>query len=147
MRNSCGLVLWMLVAISILSCGDDPIVNPEIAPDENIPLAGRIAFASDRDSDFEIYMINADGTSLVRLTESKGIDYPSSWSPDGRKLTFVTERRDNYNTYIVSVGGSESTVQMTQDSEGTGSPSWSPDSQQIVFARYPRLFTRIAKSS
>lgn len=120
-----------MFAVLILGCGDDPIVNPEIAPDESIPLPGRIAFASDRDGDFEIYMINADGTSLVRLTESKGIDYPSSWSPDGRKLAFVSDRSGSYNIYVMSVDGSEPTVQLTQDSEGTGSPNWSPDGRKI----------------
>ena len=96
MRNFRWLVVWVF-AVLILGCGDDPIVNPDITPDENMPLPGRIAFASDRDGDFEIYMINADGTSLVRLTESKGVDYPSSWSLDGRKLAFVSDRNGSYN--------------------------------------------------
>ena len=74
MRNSRSLVVWSFAVFSILGCGDAPIVNPDIAPDENLPLPERIAFASDRDGDFEIYMINADGTSLIRLTESKGVD-------------------------------------------------------------------------
>ena len=59
-------------ADSILGCGDDPVVNPDIVPEENIPLPGRIAFFSDRDGDAEIYMMNADGTSLVRLDRKQG---------------------------------------------------------------------------
>ena len=132
MRNFRWLVVWVF-AVLILGCGDDPIVNPDITPDENMPLPGRIAFASDRDGDFEIYMINADGTSLVRLTESKGVDYPSSWSPDGRKLAFVSNRSGSYNIYVMSVDGSEPTVQLTLDSEGTGSPNWSPDGRKLTF--------------
>ena len=134
MRNSCGLVAWMLAAILIHGCGDDSIVNPDIVHDENITVPGRIAFASDRDGDFEIYMINADGTSLVRLTESKGTDYPSSWSPDGRKLAFVSDRNGSYNIYVMSVDGSEPTVQLTQGSEGIGSLNWSPDGRRIAFS-------------
>ena len=132
MRNFRWLVV-LVFAVLILGCGDDPIVNPDITPDENVPLPGRIAFASDRDGDFEIYMINADGTSLVRLTESKGVDYPSSWSPDGRKLAFVSNRSGSYNIYVMSVDGSEPTVQLTLDSEGTGSPNWSPDGRKLTF--------------
>lgn len=135
MRDSRFVVVWV-IAVLISGCGDDPVVNPDIAPDENIPLPGRIAFFSDRDGDVEIYMIDADGTSLVRLTESEGFDVPSSWSPDGRKLAFVSERSGSYNIYVTSVDGSKSTVQLTHDSEGTGSPSWSPDGRRIAFSAW-----------
>ena len=135
MRNFRWLVICALVVL-ILGCGDDPIVNPDIALEENIPLPGRIAFSSDRDGDAEIYMMNADGTSLVRLTESKGVDYPSSWSPDGRKLAFVSERNGSYNIYVMSVDGSEPSVQLTHDSEGAGAPSWSPDGRRIAFSSW-----------
>ena len=37
MRNFRWLVVWVF-AVLILGCGDDPIVNPEITPDENMPL-------------------------------------------------------------------------------------------------------------
>lgn len=136
MRDYRIFVVWAFAVFSILGCGGDSVVNPDIAPDENIPLPGRIAFFSDRDGDAEIYMMNADGTSVVRLTESKGIDVPSSWSPDGRKLAFVSERSGSYNIYAMSVDGSKSTVQLTHDSEGTGSPSWSPDGRRIAFSTW-----------
>ena len=135
MRNFRFLIVYALVVL-ILGCGDDPIVNPDIAPDENIPLPGRIAFFSDRDGDAEIYMMNADGASLVRLTESNGVDLPSSWSPDGRKLAFVSERSGSYNIYVMSVDGSEPTMQLTHDSEGAGAPSWSPDGRRIAFSSW-----------
>ena len=138
MRDSRCYVVWVFIAIPILGCGDDPVVNPDITPDENIPLPGRIAFASDRDGDLEIYMINADGTSLVRLTESKGFDVPRSWSPDGRKLAFVSDRSGSHNIYVMSVDGSEPIIQLTHDSEGAGTPSWSPDGQRIAFTLSPQ---------
>ncbi len=135
MRDFRFLVVWVL-AVLMLGCGDDPVVNPYTTPDENIPLPGRIAFASDRDGDLEIYMINADGTSLVRLTESKGFDVPRSWSPDGRKLAFVSDRSGSHNIYVMPVDGSEPTSQLTHDSAGTGSPSWSPDGRSIAFSSW-----------
>ena len=134
MRDLRFLVVWMLIAIPILGCGDDPTVNPNIEPDEIPPLPGRIAFASDRDGDLEIYMMNADGTSLVRLTESKGFDVPWSWSPDGRKLAFVSDRSGSHNIYVMPVDGSEPIIQLTHDSEGAGIPSWSPYGRRIAFS-------------
>ena len=74
MRNSCGFVVWMLAAILIYGCGDDSIVDLNITPDETMP--GKIAFASDRDGNVEIYTMNADGSSLVQLTESEAKRLP-----------------------------------------------------------------------
>ena len=50
---------------------------------------GRIAFASDRDGDFEIYSIEPDGTGLLQLTTNSVDDDDPSWSPDGTRIAFV----------------------------------------------------------
>ena len=43
--------------------------------------------------DREIYVMNADGTGVVRLTDNCGhTTDPVSWSPDGRRILFVSER-------------------------------------------------------
>ena len=132
MRNFRWLVV-LVFAVLILGCGDDPIVNPDITPNENMPLPGKIVFASDRDSDVEIYMMNADGSSLVQLTESEANDYPSSWSPDGRKLAFVSDLNGNFDIYVIALNGSNLTEQLTEDSANDTRPLWSPDGQKIAF--------------
>ena len=43
--------------------------------------SGRIAFYSNRDGDDEIFVINADGSGVVRLTENDYTDYGPAWSP------------------------------------------------------------------
>jgi Tol biopolymer transport system component len=50
---------------------------------------GRIAFASERDGDFEIYSIEPDGTGLLQLTTNALDDDDPSWSPDGTRIAFV----------------------------------------------------------
>ena len=50
---------------------------------------GRIAFASERDGDFEIYSIEPDGTGLLQLTTNAVDDDDPSWSPDGTRIAFV----------------------------------------------------------
>ena len=51
----------------------------------------RIAFSSDRTGVFEIYAMNADGGSLVELTEDSGVLFKEdpAWSPDGRRIAFT----------------------------------------------------------
>ena len=48
------------------------------------PTAGRIAFHSARSGELDIYVMNADGTDLQRLTNSPGRDFEPDWSPDGK---------------------------------------------------------------
>ena len=57
-------------------------------------LAGRlmvemIAFTSDRENgNFDIYVMNADGSGQTRLTDDPADDFNPSWSPDGGKIAF-----------------------------------------------------------
>ena len=59
-------------------------MHPDWSPDGE-----RIAFASDRDGDSEIYTMKPDGSRLRQLTANTATDVEPVWSPDGRKLAFV----------------------------------------------------------
>jgi Tol biopolymer transport system component len=54
------------------------------------PAAGR------GDSSREIYVMNADGTGLQRLTNNTASDTRPSWSPDGTKIVFASNRDGNF---------------------------------------------------
>ena len=96
------------------------------------PTPGRIAFASNRDGNSEIYAMNADGSGLARLTNNSASDSSPSWSPDGRRIAFASNRDGNWEIYAMNADGS-GLVRLTNNSANDGNPSWSPDGRRIAF--------------
>jgi len=74
----------------------------------------RIAFYSDRDGTFEIYVMNADGGGQTRLTNNPASDDSPSWSPDGTRIAFYPDRDGNGQTNL------------TNNPAGDQNPSWGP---------------------
>ncbi|SVC79973.1 uncharacterized protein METZ01_LOCUS332827, partial [marine metagenome] len=60
----------------------------------------QITFISDRDWNNEIYAMDPNGDNLRRLTNHPAYDGQPSWSPDGRKIVFVTGRGGGGNVEI-----------------------------------------------
>ncbi|MFL6210717.1 MAG: DUF4394 domain-containing protein [Pyrinomonadaceae bacterium] len=86
---------------------------------------GKIAFASDRDGNFEIYVMNPDGGGLVRVTNNAAEDTHPAWSPDGTRLAFVSNRDGNKEIYVVNADGS-GTTRLTNNTAEDFEPAWSP---------------------
>ena len=56
------------------------------------PDGQRVAFKSNRGGSYNLYVMNADGSNVVRLTEHGGNDHDPTWLPDGESLVFSSER-------------------------------------------------------
>ena len=93
---------------------------------------GKIAFQSNRDGNFEIYAMNADGTSQTRLTTNTSSDIDPSWSADGTKIAFATNRDGNFEIYTMNANGTGAT-RLTTNSVTDSQPTWSPDGTKIAF--------------
>jgi TolB protein len=101
-------------------------------PHDELPPTGRIVFTSNRDGDFEIYVMDADGGNQTRLTRSEGSDVEPAWSPDGRLIAFVSERGGNADIYLMNADGSDQR-RLVRHPNGDFSPAWSPDGRYIAF--------------
>jgi len=98
--------------------------------------SGRIAFQSDRDTggtNSNIYTVNPDGSDLVRLTYNSSGNFGVAWSPDGKKLAFVSDRDGNLEIYVMNDDGSGQTNLTNSPATDEAAPSWSADGKKIAF--------------
>jgi WD40 repeat protein len=77
--------------------------------------------------------MNADGSGRIQLTTDPASDRNPSWSPDGTRIVFQSNRDGNSELYVMNADGSNQ-VQITNDPETDRDPSWSPDGKRIAFA-------------
>lgn len=105
--------------------------NPSFSPD-----GSKIVFGSVRDGVGDIYMINADGTNLKRLTNTSAYEGEPNFSPDGSKIVFISERDNSSNgeIYMMNADGSNQ-KRLTFSKFYNFNPSFSHDNSKIVFAR------------
>jgi tol-pal system beta propeller repeat protein TolB len=104
--------------------------------------AGRIAFVSGRDGDYEIFVMDADGRNQTQLTNNSSNDKDPAWSPDGRRIAFESYRDGDYEIFVMDTDGRNQT-QLTFNNNSDCSPSWSPDGRRIVFYSDPVLYREI----
>lgn len=107
------------------------------------PDGSRLAFASIRDRNGlrcgsdecwyagELYTARSDGSGLRRLTTNEGDDARPTWSPDGSRLLFMSDRNlpegDSSEVYSITPDGSCLTW-LTNGTPASGAPSWRPGS-------------------
>jgi Tol biopolymer transport system component len=107
-------------------------IHPEISPDGR-----KLAFSSDRDGNYEIYVLDltVSGATPVRLTTATGEDVGPSWSPDGSSIAFTSHRDGNAEIYIMTATGAQQT-NFTNRPVDDFEPSWGVDPDAPSGARF-----------
>jgi beta propeller repeat protein len=114
----CGLLL--------LSAGPGPQTTSQVTdhPGDTAPAVygSRIAFMSDREGNWQIYLVNLDGSGLLQLTDSPARDALPTWSPDGSKIAFVSDEGGVWAVWAVDDDGSNR--RKLFDIGGSLGPDW-----------------------
>ena len=122
---------WNIYSIAV--DGSDQQLLVEDASDPLwSPDGTRIVYTDDHD----IFVMNADGSNKVQLTDDPGQDDDPFWSSDSLQIGFISDRTGQYELYIMSMDGSNlrqlTTGSVTGTEQGRVGSSWSPDGTQIV---------------
>lgn len=125
--------------------GKRVITFPEVAASDPTwsPDGTKIAFTgfteepgnpSLDDNNNDVYVVNTDGSNLVRLTDEPEFDGHPSWSPEGTKIAFQSSRFAGQSTEIMVIGADGSGLtRLTDSAGGDEDPAWSPDGAKIAF--------------
>ena len=129
-----ALVVWLLAASISLVQAADP----------------RIVFMSTRNADNgEIFLMNPDGKRVRQLTRHLQYDAVPAWSPDGKKITFMSfrdehklpgSRATNGEIYVMNADGANPINLTRAPGRHDLDSCWSPDGKQIVFTSYDKGF-------
>ena len=96
------------------------------------PDGQRVGFQSNREGNWEIYVMDVDGSNIVNLTNFGADEANGSLSPDGTKIVFQSDRENNNEIYLMNADGTD-LVRLTENTVEDTQPSWSPDGRRIVF--------------
>ncbi len=80
----------------------------------------------------DVCVMDIEGIVLKNLTQSPGIDEVGSWSPDGSKIVFFSNRDGNGEIYVMDSNG-KNQANLTNHPALDAAPTWSPDGTKIAF--------------
>ena len=124
--NVDGTGLVNLTTLTDNGAGDGLGTNSAWSPD-----SARIVFGSQRDGDWEIYTMNADGSDVVQLTDNDVDDFMPAWSPDGLRIVWSSVAGTATELWVMDVNDPDGLTQRTTTGKGNYAPDWSPDGTRI----------------
>jgi Tol biopolymer transport system component len=104
-------------------------------------LKGRIAFSGGPPHGEDVYVVNANGTGLKRVTSDSAADFDPTLSPDGTRIAYRHQPGDDLSTDIYTIASDGSGARNLTKSKGVPDwgPAWSPDGTEIAWNSDPEL--------
>ena len=121
------LLVFVILIVFVLNVCTSPIWA-------KAPTTPKILFTSARDGNYEIYMMNPDGTEQANLTQHRAQDLGAVWSPTGEKILFISDRGGKRDLYLMNPDGTNvRRVLKSKTDTRRQDPTWSPDGKQIAY--------------
>lgn len=92
----------------------------------------KIVFCSNRDGNWELYMMDYDGYNQIRLTFNKIEDYMPAWSADGQKIAYTAFRNEKASLYLLHIYDQKR--ELIYDQGTCWGPCFSPDGKKLAFS-------------
>jgi len=125
----------------------EPTLMP--TPTEVVPIPCSIVFETNRDGNWEVYSMAADGSTLLNLSNNPADDFAPVWSPDGSQVAFVSNRENGAEggqfIYIMNADGS-AVRQLSLENESKW-PDWSHDGTKITYTHQGDIYVIYADGS
>lgn len=113
------------------------VIKSGISIDPGWRGSNEVATTLSYEGDQEIYLVRPDGSVSRRVTNSKGIDVSPSFSPDGRKMAFVSSRNGLPQIFIQDMQSGD-VKRLTFSGRYNTQPSWSPGGDQIAYSTWEK---------
>ena len=100
------------------------------------PTAEQIVFSSTRHRQTsDIYIKPIGASTMTQLTTDPAHDVMPTFSPDGRLISFASERSGNWDVYYMDASGGQA-VQLTNSPDDELHPTWSPDGRMVAYCKF-----------
>lgn len=127
LENSSGINLSAL-PLTRISSGAHQDITPAISPD-----GLKIAFASNRDGPWDLYILDLSTGETSRFTDTTAYEGNPTWSPDGKWLAYERYQLNNLDIFIQDIDLTSGAIPLTNHPGADYAPNWSGQGRKISF--------------
>ncbi|MCM2679345.1 amidohydrolase family protein [Echinimonas agarilytica] len=84
----------------------------------------------------DLFLLPIDGGKAVRLTTSTALEVQPKFSPDGKTLTYISDRDGAHNVWLMNIETGEETPLTTEDFRLLTNPTWTPDGKSVIARKH-----------
>ena len=89
----------------------------------------------------DLYTLPIAGGEATRITSGQAYDMQPVFSPDGKKLVFISDRNGSENVWVCNADGTKPRAVTTTERDSYMSPTWAPDGEYVIAAKGAQLWT------